>query len=46
MELNKEKKYLFLGDQNGFIHCYNLNQIYNIIKETNNEINEETIEKF
>ena len=46
MEINKEKKYLFLGDQNGFIHCYNLNQIYNIIKETNNEINKDTIEQF
>ena len=46
MDLNREKKYLFTADLGGFIHCYDLSIIYDIISSTDNEINNETINKF
>jgi len=46
MDLNNEKKYLFTGDIGGYIHCYDLSIIYDIISSTDNEINNETINKF
>ena len=43
MDINKEKKILFTGDQSGFITCYSLSNIYDTI--SNKEINKDIIEK-
>ena len=43
MDYDKENKKIFTGDQFGYIHCYNIKGIFDIL--SSGEINQDSIKK-